>query len=344
MKVDYELVGFVNLHCVYPAFIYPVFFSFSKYYFEDGNREIIYSFHEINETDLSEMIKVTHSLTHYHVGSQTLYAFAKGPKDIVCGNISFITQFLVDYKFMCGNALLVHEINEFLLSTKSFYQNANLTPFSVSFNFSNDSSLIVPPVSTLVPRFTTTANSDIALKEVTKAFNDLTIISHNYDEASSKSGFAIPLQILSSISWQKNAYHRYHKTESPRARRILQNLQRKYVKLVAKNNKLIRDFCTFAEMYASEISNSDTNEFIERMLLKKEWLVSQDMIRHLWERLSNDFPSYPMTSHQNSVNTLMRENETIAAENEALIKLINFLLDVLEDQGVSAPTKYIYHS
>lgn len=110
---SFRLVGFVNLHKVIPAFVYPVFFNSGNYYFQDGKSTKIQSFKLIDETSLPEIISGNFSNKFYHVGSETLYAFEPSA-NVIFGNRLEIIKFLMKYRRTIVDELLLNEINDFI--------------------------------------------------------------------------------------------------------------------------------------------------------------------------------------------------------------------------------------
>lgn len=87
----YRLCGFLNLHPFFPAFVYPVFCRSdakgnAHYYFEDGRKCTIQEFHELDLQTFPKKITPSNlGHSNYTAGSDTVYAYALSPDNVVWG-------------------------------------------------------------------------------------------------------------------------------------------------------------------------------------------------------------------------------------------------------------------
>ena len=112
----YALIGVVNLHCVIPAFVYPVFSDGKKTYIEDGKFANIRSFREVDQSFLANLVPVQSPEPFYRCGSKTVYAFMYTSNDVVCGDFDQIMKFLIEYRSRVKDEVLLKEIQDFLLA------------------------------------------------------------------------------------------------------------------------------------------------------------------------------------------------------------------------------------
>lgn len=93
LQNDYVLCGFLNIYQLFPAFVYPVFCKEDDkgdlhYYFEDGKLSTIQQFYEIDLHTFPELIMcLPVQVSNFSTGSNTIYAYAVGPENVVWGNI-----------------------------------------------------------------------------------------------------------------------------------------------------------------------------------------------------------------------------------------------------------------
>lgn len=326
----YYLAGFINLHAVFPAFVYPVFVDQSNpkcYYLEDGFSKTIKSFREIELDSLLPMYKnkslLQESELQYSVGSQTVYAFMKDPTDVVYGNIDFLVQFLWNYQRTISDNLLIDEINTFLKECfiqkyKDGFEQRVLLEYSQP----------TPPVHP----------SDYMLKERKNIFCHLheQLCSFSYNNIGLPHLNALNLQLINKLAYDwcsfvgiRTPYTDLYGSVS-------------YQMLLEENRMLVDDFLRLSDTYASLIlcdgcNNEDSTErFIERMLVKKTWLLSDEELRHFHARYLNNFrdlmpmKDFGYLSYSEIENLLCQ----LQAENRTLRKLTSFLIDVLEDRGI----------
>lgn len=94
------LLGFANLYCVWPAFLYPIFTNGSEFYFEDGYGKYIQCFCEFAKDGLSPscIYPVSGIDKHFHIGSRTIYAFQESPaSQPLWGDSDIFLPFLFRY-------------------------------------------------------------------------------------------------------------------------------------------------------------------------------------------------------------------------------------------------------
>lgn len=328
----YYIAGFINLHAVFPAFVYPVFADQSNpecYYLEDGFGKTIKSFREIEADSLPPIYKNKSLLLEiYSVGAQTVYAFMKDPTDVVYGNIDFLVHFLLDYRRTISDKLLSDEINTFLSDCLVLQYKAACEQ------------RLLPEYSPL--KFPVHQSSDMLNKDE--------IIFH-YCDSLDKLFFAsfekkLDFQYTNALNlllMTNQVYDEYLEVEA--LYRKKRDAVVSYERLLAENRALVDSFLRLSDTYASLIlcdvcNNEDsTDRFIERMLLKKTWLLSDDELRHFYARYLENFKN--MISMEDFIFLSYSESENLLwqlqIENKALRKLISFLIDVLEDRGVYSP-------
>lgn len=120
MSDEYTLVGFFNMFNIIPNFVYPVFKSNDKLYFQDGTKDSIERFVPIKDDALTnvrlfsdiENLICEHSSITVGINSSPIDAFQTDTHTIVCGSTSYMCSFLSSYN--TSNQLLESEIKELL--------------------------------------------------------------------------------------------------------------------------------------------------------------------------------------------------------------------------------------
>lgn len=335
----YYLCGFLNLHAVFPAFVYPVFkagHGVDRYYLEDGEDTIIHSFNEIPKNNLLGFYKCSKELANqnkrYAVGDKTVYAFMESSDGVVYGDISHIISFISDYKGNVTDQLLRQEIDDFLRDI-TLKDSASHTIKKQASVLANHNSHVLRDLEKEIMR---------ELVLLSKSKTDFML---NFNCLNVEKPFWQYFAELCDLSYRCQSitldYFRERKDWEQREEEL-----KKYKMLVDLNKTLMVQFKNISNRYASVLleksfetshsNNIDADEFIRRMLVKKTWLLPEDQLQLFYERYLNSFPDIlPESSIDTvSVEELVRAQEQLLLENETLKRLIIFLLDVLDDSGV----------
>lgn len=334
----YLLYGFINLHAVFPAFVYPVFIDDEdgSYYLEDGKDIIIHAFHKIDQDDLIRLYRFSMGAVdlkrQYKVGDKTVYAFMESPDKIIYGDEIRVTAFLAEYKEQTLDSLLIQEIEDFL---RDIDLKSNTESMKIKETESSGKHADFLPIN-VVRKFDATALS------ISRMYRDSGSYFQTLNDLGVNSIFEEQLaELYSTVKLMSEEMFVLH-IKSPGLR-----LTQQYRMLKKRHDDLVLEFQKNSNIYASIIMNEmisneaddciSQDEFIMRMLQKKTWLFPKERLNAFCDRYDKSFPEliaqdeiYTASDEdiQNASNQLVRENRILRT-------LISYLQDVLEDRGIS---------
>lgn len=334
----YLLYGFINLHAVFPAFVYPVFVDDEdgSYYLEDGKDIIIHAFHKIDQDDLIGLYRFSMGVVdlkrQYKVGDKTVYAFMESPDKIIYGDEIRVTAFLAEYKEQTSDSLLIQEIEDFLRDIDLKSNTESMQTKETESSGKHADSL---PMN-VVRKFDETALS------ISRVYRDSGSYFQTLNDLGENSIFEEQLaELCPTVKLMSEEMFVLH-IKSPSLR-----LTQQYRMLQKRHEDLVLEFQKNSNIYASVIMNEvisneaddciSQDEFIMRMLQKKTWLFPKERLNAFCDRYDKSFPEliaqdeiYTASDEdiQNASNQLVRENRILRT-------LISYLQDVLEDRGIS---------
>lgn len=116
---QYELYGFLNMFEIVPDFVFPIFQSKNRYYFQDGENDMITGFVPVNSLACTRVQQIGNykriigiKNKKLEINSKPIYAFQTSKSEIICGESKMMLNFFNSYQ--TENLILKEEIQDFI--------------------------------------------------------------------------------------------------------------------------------------------------------------------------------------------------------------------------------------